>query len=107
MADLSKIDILLDDLTSIESQIAFLKKKYENLLEENTELKNQLKLLRKENVELSEKIDNLGNELEDIHDSTESRIFDSLNTKDRDELKLKLKELISKINYHLSANKQM
>jgi predicted nuclease with TOPRIM domain len=90
LPELSKFDIILDELASLERQVINLTQKNKELLYDNStlsahinELEEQLKSLDKENDILSNS--------------------NSLNLKEREELKQKINELVNKIDYHLRS----
>ncbi len=99
MADLSKHDIILNDISHIETQIAVLRNNFKEALERNKELEGYLNELKKENIELKQKI----SELEDEFNTSNADSFGSLNLKEKEALKIKLQNLISRIDYHLSS----
>jgi len=101
--DLAKYDALLNDFKTVESQISMLKKQYELCRRQNEELGKNLTELRKENSELIEKIDKLETDLSKMQNEGETNLFNSLNAKERESLKDKLQDLISKIDYHISS----
>jgi predicted nuclease with TOPRIM domain len=80
-----------------------LKKKYELCIKKNEELEKNLTELKKENSELVQKIDNLETDLSKMQNEGENNLFNSLNAKERESLKDKLQDLISKIDYHISS----
>ena len=51
------------------------------------------------------KVENMENELKIFQNDTENDMINSLNLKEREKLKVKLKDLISRIDYHLSVDK--
>lgn len=107
MAELSKQEILINDLSSIESQVTSLLHKFKDIAERNSDLEIQIAELRQENGSLTQKILKYEGEIEQLKTESESGQLNSLNLKEREELKLKLQSLISRINYHLSADRQV
>ncbi len=103
MADFSKYDALLNELSNIETRITYLTQHYKNLFETNLELEEKVDALRKENLLLMQKNSDLQHETENVENPGEESIFSSLNSKERESLKGKLLDLISKIDYHLSS----
>jgi chromosome segregation ATPase len=101
--DLAKYDALLNDFKTVETQVSMLKKKYELCIKKNEELEKNLTELKKENSELVQKIDNLETDLSKMQNEGENNLFNSLNAKERESLKDKLQDLISKIDYHISS----
>ncbi len=107
MAELSKQDILINDLSSIESQLSSLLHKFGDIAKRNSELETGISELRKENSLLTQKLVKYEGEIEHLKTESESGQLNSLNLKEREELKLKLQNLISRINIHLSADRQI
>lgn len=103
MAEYSKYDILIKDLTLIESQVSILSSKYKEELLKNQEMEKSVQDLRKENTFLVDKLSKLESELESLHSGSNQDLFHSLNMKEKEELKLKLRNLLSKIDYHISS----
>ena len=103
MADLTKYEILISELTSIESQVSTLIHKNQELLEQNAELQGQLIQLKNDNIFLTQKISSIEKEISSQNNEGENNLFNSLNLKERENLKVRLQNLISKIDYHLSA----
>ena len=103
MVDLAKYDSLIHDLTSIEAEIATLGNKLKDTEERKTELEIQIAKLRQDNSFLQKKIIELEPELLLSKQDEEGNIFNTLNSKEKENLKLKLQDIISKIDYHLSS----
>ena len=103
MADYSKYDILLKDLNTVETQIAILNNKYKDELQKNQDLENTVKELKLENAFLVEKLSKLDSELQNLQSGTDQDLFNSLNMKEKEDLKLKLRNLLSKIDFHISS----
>ena len=103
MAEYSKYDILNKDLAQIEMQVSVLSNKYKDVIERNQELEEIVEELQKENVLLNKKMSKFQSEPVNLQFEGDQALFSSLNTKEREELKLKLKNLISKIDNHISS----
>jgi len=103
LADYSKYDILLRDLNTVETQIAILNNKYKDELQKNQDLENTVKELKLENAFLVEKLSKLDSELQNLQSGTDQDLFNSLNMKEKEDLKLKLRNLLSKIDFHISS----
>ncbi len=103
MAEISKNDMLISDLSAIETQLSILVNKNKDLSIKNIELEENLNSLRKENSVLLQKLESLEDEIKNIDDSGEGNLFNSLNLKERENLKVKLQNLITRIDYHLSS----
>ena len=103
MADYSKYDILIKDLNLVEAQVAILNNKYKDELQKNQDLENAVKKLKLENAFLIEKLSKFESELQSLQSGSNQDLFHSLNMKEKEELKLKLRNLLSKIDYHISS----
>ena len=105
MPDLTKYEILLKDLDTITTQVSILKHNYHDSVKRIKELEGTLSSFTKENLALQQKVESMENELKIFQDGTENDMINSLNLKERETLKVKLKDLISRIDYHLSVDK--
>jgi uncharacterized protein YlxW (UPF0749 family) len=100
----TKYDILIKDLEALETQVSILKHKYEDVYKRNKELEGLVSSSEKENLTFQQKIANLQNDLKKFQSESESNGNNLLNLKERETLKAKMKDLISKIDYHLSSD---
>jgi len=120
VAENTKYDVLLSELGSTESQVLVLINKWKSTTIRNRELEDQASMLKKENFELLQKISRIEEELEKCQkakvenplnipdlDAGGSGLFNTLNPKEREQLKIKLQNLISRIDYHLSSERQV
>ena len=110
MPDQTKYDSLLNDLSSIETQSSVLINKIKELMERNLEIEEFADRAKKEITLLSQKIVNLESELEKVRSEQgeqEGKLSNLLNTKETETLKIKLQNLISRIDYHLSTDRQL
>ena len=103
MVDLAKYDSLIQDLSSIEAEIATLGNKLRDTLERKTELEIQVAKLRQDNSSIQKKLMELEQEILSSKQDDEGHIFNALNSSEKENLKLKLQEIISKIDFHLSS----
>lgn len=103
MVDLAKYDSIIHDLSSIEAEIATMGNKLRDTEERKTELEIQVAKLRQDNSFLQKKILELEQEILLSKQDEEGNIFNTLNTKEKENLKLKLQDIISKIDFHLSS----
>jgi predicted nuclease with TOPRIM domain len=103
LVDLAKYDSLIQDLSSIEAEIATIGNKLKDTEERKTELEIQIAKLRQDNSFLQKKIIELEQEILLTKQDEEGNIFNTLNSKEKENLKLKLQDIISKIDYHLSS----
>ena len=105
MPDLTKHEILLKDLETVATQISILKHNYHDSVKRIKELEDMLSSYTKENLALQQKVEIMENELKIFQNDSENDMINSLNLKERETLKVKLKDLISRIDYHLSVDK--
>jgi predicted nuclease with TOPRIM domain len=103
LVDLAKYDSIIHDLSAIEAEIATMGNKLKDTEERKTELEIQVAKLRQDNSFLQKKIIELEQELLLSKQDEEGNIFNTLNTKEKENLKLKLQDIISKIDFHLSS----
>jgi chromosome segregation ATPase len=101
--DLTKYDMILSDLNIIESQASSVKDKFEELKNRNNELEDIVFLLKKEKNLLNQRIAQLESQLEQKPDVEENSDKLNLNVEEKEILKNKIKQLITKIDYHLSS----
>jgi hypothetical protein len=104
LAETSKYDLFIDELNTLEKQIYYFIQKGSEIFDANEALNNRITLLERENDLLKKKV----NEIETKISKTifkEDNIFrnGSLNSEEKDALKIKLGELIAKIDYHLRS----
>jgi len=104
LSETSKYDFFMDELNSLEKQLyGFVQKTFE-LSEKNTRLEKKVHQLEKENEVLKLKIDEIESKLNNsLFNDNLSFSNESINLEDRDYLKTKISELISKIDYHLRS----
>jgi predicted nuclease with TOPRIM domain len=103
--DLSKYEILINELSSIEAEVATLKDQLRDNTLRTDEMETVLMKLRQENSLLKSKLTELEIENENLKKQPDT--FNILNSKERETLKLKLQDVISRIDYHLSADRQV
>ncbi len=101
--DLAKYENLINDLSSIEAEVATLKDKLRDNFLRSDEMEEVTKRFKQENSLLKSKITELEIEIENLNKEPDT--FNILNSKERDALKTKLQDLISRIDYHLSAER--
>ena len=102
MVDLAKYETLISELGKLESHVEILKNKYADTLERNKELEVSLNEIQQDKNLLHQKISELESELEDINLKTEEN--SKINLEERDEIKSKIRDLISRIDKHLSVD---
>lgn len=106
MVDLAKYDSLIQDLSTIEAEIATISNKLQDVEEHKMELEIELAKIKQENSYFQKKIRELEQELATAEEDKEGNIFNTFNSKERENIKLKLQDIISKIDYHLSSDRQ-
>jgi len=102
LVDLAKYETLISDLGKLESQVEILKNKYSDTLERNKELEVSLNDVQQDKNLLHQKISDLEAELEQIKLKSEEN--SKLNSEEREEVKSKIRNLISRIDNHLAAD---
>ena len=102
MVDLAKYETLISDLGKLESQVEILKSKYSDTLERNKELEFSLNDVQQDKNLLHQKISDLESELEQIKLKSEEN--SKLNSEEREEVKNKIRNLISRIDKHLATD---
>lgn len=101
--DFAKYDSLIHDLTLIESEISAIAEKLRVSTQREQELEIQLAKAKQENAVLIKRISELEHQLENTQIKSENEYFGSLNTKEKEVLKQKIQNLITRIEYHLSS----
>lgn len=101
MVDLAKYESLISDLSALESQVEILRSKYNDTLERNKELEVSADENREEKNSLHQRISELELEAQQMKQKAEDVL--SLNPEEREELKNKIRKLISVIDNHLSS----
>ena len=104
MSEISKYEVLLNDLASIQVKAAIITNKFKDLTERNKELEELLAEARREKMNLAQKISELENDLKQLQNNNSVNNLNTYNEKEKESLKIKLTNLISKIDYHLSAD---
>jgi predicted nuclease with TOPRIM domain len=103
LVDFAKYDSLIQDLTLIESEVAAIVEKLRLSTQREQELEIQLAKAKQENAMLVKRISELEHQLENTQIKSENEYFGSLNTKEKEVLKQKIQNLITRIEYHLSS----
>ena len=104
MSENSKYSFFMDEITSLEKEVhsflqkhEFLKKGKGDLEDELIKAQKENELLKLKNKELEEKLRELAFQGTNLFDS------DSLNLEDKEQLKSRINELITKLDYHLRS----
>jgi len=101
LVDLAKYETLISDLGKLESQVEILKNKYSDTLGRNKELEVSLNEIQADKSLLHQKISEMESDLEEIKLKTEEKT--KLNSEEQEEIKIKIRDLISRIDKHLSS----
>jgi predicted nucleic acid-binding Zn-ribbon protein len=102
LAELSKYEILLNDISQVETRISVLRDNLRDSYERKKEAEGYLNELKQENIELKQRISELEEEIK-LSKKLDLNSLSSLNVKEREALKSKIQNLISRIDYHLSS----
>jgi chromosome segregation ATPase len=105
MVDMAKYEAMIKDLSTLESQITILKNQFEDTINRNKELEVALEKSKQDNTSLYQKIAALDKELTAINKRAEAGLS-LLSLEDKESFKNKLQDLVSRINYHMSAEGQ-
>ncbi|OGU34055.1 MAG: hypothetical protein A2068_01950 [Ignavibacteria bacterium GWB2_35_6b] len=103
MAETSKYDFFTDELNALEKQIYVFLQKNEELQHENKELLSRLRNIDKENEVLKLKLEEIEIKLNHFEESESPKYGDTLHSEEKEDLKNKISDLISKIDYHLRS----
>ena len=99
---MQKYETIVNDLSSIESQITILKDQYNDSISRNKELEIALEKSKQDNTSLYDKIAALEEEINYLKSKAEK----GLQIENQDSLKIRLQDLIKRIDFHLSADRQ-
>lgn len=104
MSENSKYESTLNDLTLIESEVAILVEKLRISTETLKEREVQYAMLKQENQQLNKRLSELEFELENLKLTKHNEAAEQIYTDNTNEaLKAKIKNLISRIDFHLSS----
>lgn len=102
MSETSKYDFFMEELASLEKKIYTFIQRDVELSEENKRLVKRAQQLETENEILNLKLKEVEEKVVNIQD-TEIVSNDSLNSEEKERIKTKIDDLISKIDYHLRS----
>jgi len=103
-----KFENLINDLSTVESQITILKNQYTDAVERIKELDIALEKSKQDNTALYQKISALEEEINYLKSKAEQGIgLIDMDSEERESLKIRLQELITRINYHLAPEQQV
>jgi chromosome segregation ATPase len=103
--DLAKYELLISDLNNLESQIVILKNKFNDTSEHSNELEVSLNEVQEDRLLLRKRISELESDMEKIKKDKENINFKSLTLEERESLKDKIKDLVKRIDHHLSVER--
>ena len=103
MAETSKYDFFMNELTSLEKQIySFIQSNFE-LFEENKELKRKVKQAEKENEVLKLQLTEFEERLSRRSENIGLLSNGSIDQEEREHIRSKIDDLINKIDFHLRS----
>ena len=103
--DLAKYELLIGDLNNLESQIVILKNKFNDTAEHSNEIEVSLNEVQEDRLLLRKRISELESDMEKIKKDKENINFKSLTLEERESLKDKIKDLVKRIDHHLSVER--
>jgi predicted nucleic acid-binding Zn-ribbon protein len=104
LPDSSKYDIFMNELLSLEKLIGVFAQKGDDEKEANTELRQTITRLEQENQALKNKIKEIEKQISQSSNEDEGLFGNnSISSEDREEVKSKISDLISKLDNHLRS----
>ena len=104
MSDYSKSENLLNDLNAIETQVSILVSNCSDLTGRKSDLEKQLESAQQTISELNQKINDLEMEVSEVNKEKDNQaLFDSISNEERANLKARLQNLLTRIDYHISS----
>lgn len=103
MPDLTKHEVLINDLSEIHTLVAELVNSIRNLKQENSKMERSFSGVREENKMLLQRVEALEKQLEENENNSLNSIFSSLDSNEKEELKNKIQNLVNRIDLHLSS----
>jgi hypothetical protein len=101
---MTKYDLFIDELNTLEKQIYYFIQKGTEILESNQALNNRITLLERENDLLKKKISEIESKVSKSFVNSENLFGnESFNLEEKEALKNKIGELIARIDYHLRS----
>ena len=104
---LSKSDILLQDISEVYKQVSVVVNKLKDVSGRNIEIENLIIKVNEENEVLKARIRELEGDIVKLKEEYENNVKNSLNLEERETLRFKIQDLISRIDYHLSSDSQV
>ncbi len=103
MPDLTKHEVLLNELSEIQTLVAELISSKKTLLEEKSKLERSFSGLREENKILHQRMEALEKQLDENGNNSLNSMFGSMDNNEKEELKNKIQNLVNRIDLHLSS----
>jgi hypothetical protein len=103
LPEVSKYEILLNELQTLEAQVLKFRAGYYENAEKVKALEEMLLNVKRENESLQEKIALYEEQSQSFDLGREEKILSSLDIKEKEELKVKLQFMIGKIENYLSS----
>ena len=104
MSEYTKSEILLNELNTIETQVSIVVSNCSDLTNRNLDLEKQLESAQQKISELTLRIVGIESELSEIKNKKDNNsLFDSLSSEERANLKSRLQNLLTRIDYHISS----
>jgi predicted nucleic acid-binding Zn-ribbon protein len=104
LAENLKYAFFMDEIVALEKEVHIFLQKHEMLKKEYSDLEKKFEEKTKENELLKLKNKELDEKLKDVaFQGTNLFNSDSLDTENKEEIKQKISELISKLDYHLRS----
>jgi len=104
LSEYTKSEILLNELNTIETQVSILVSNCSDLTNRNLDLEKQLESAQQKISELTLRIVGIESELSEIKNKKDNNsLFDSLSSEERANLKSRLQNLLTRIDYHISS----
>ena len=103
MPDLTKHEVLINDLSEIHTLVAEMVNNIRNLQQENSKMERSFSVVREENKMLLQRVEALEKQLEENKNNSLNSLFSSLDGNEKEELKNKIQNLVNRIDLHLSS----
>jgi len=103
LPDLTKHEVLLNELSEIHTLVSELLNNLKTLRNENSKLERSFTSIREENKILLQRIEALEKQLEENENNSLNSLFGSLDINEKEELKNKIQNLVNRIDLHLSS----
>ncbi|MCH7973459.1 MAG: hypothetical protein IIB07_02700 [Bacteroidetes bacterium] len=104
MSEYTKSEILLNDLNAIETQVSILVSNCSDITSRKSDLEKQLESAQIDISELTQRVVALESELSEVKNEKDNNtLFNSLSSEERANLKSRLQNLLTRIDYHISS----